>query len=138
MHAYVHTPLRRAIRSTCTARHNKLMRDNTNRDRICAAYSGSRRPHQTHPQCGAMYAHIRITKTRAYTIARLRMHAQFPFASRAHHARGAPSLAARCAIPRCSMRAAAHRSGWVKVAHLRTLTVLLSVFSRGDTIDGRS
>jgi hypothetical protein len=39
---------------------------------------------------------------------------------------------------RLRMRAAAHRGSWVKVAHVRTLTVFFSVVFRGDTIDGRS
>ena len=45
--------------------------------------SASWRPHQTHPKCGAMYAHICIMHTRAYTIARLCMHVPFTFTSRA-------------------------------------------------------
>ena len=49
-----------------------------------------------------------------------------------------PSLAVRCAIPRCRMRAAAHCGSWVKFVHVRTLTVFFSVFFRGDTIDCRS
>ena len=61
----------------------------------------------------------------------------FAFTSRArcttehkgNHARGAPSLAAQCrAIPRCRMCAAAHHGSWVKVVHVRTLTVSFSVF----------
>ena len=41
----------------------------------------------------------------------------------ANHARGAPWAAARCAIPRCRMRAAAHRGSWVKFFSLSRLSI---------------
>ena len=83
------------------------------------------------PDTSAMRRHVRVRN--GY---RLCTGVPFAVTSRArcttkcnaNHARCAPSLAARCAIPRCRMRAAAHRGSWVKVVHVRTLTVFFSVF----------
>ena len=77
------------------------------------------------PDTSAVRRHVRVRTYNIYTRAHKQLRMGVPFAStsrarctterNANHARGAPSPAARCAIPRCRMLAAAHRSSWVKL-----------------------